>query len=237
MKCQGLKFQTTLINDISESNIIFWQPTIVLFKHGCYPHGSNAPFTNAILKGTGSRRLPQMSPSEKRNTFGNENTRIYHMVVTTHSIPVMAWFNSLAPGRFSCDFKNVIFNLALLIGISKSSYDNVLRWMPRDLTDDKSTLVQVMAWCRQATSHYLNQCWPRSPPPYDVIRPQSVDMTRYDTSTAFANIKAVQSLIIILDITTGFVHSIVSRICTHCAKIKLQFHLILSVHLFLYIPN
>ena len=31
-----------------------------------------------------------------------------------------------------------------------------------DLSDDKSTLVQVMAWCRQATSHYLNQCWPRS---------------------------------------------------------------------------
>ena len=28
------------------------------------------------------------------------------------------------------------------------------RWMPLDLTDDKSTLVQVMAWCRQATSHY-----------------------------------------------------------------------------------
>ena len=22
-----------------------------------------------------------------------------------------------------------------------------------------STLAQVMAWCRQATSHYLNQCW------------------------------------------------------------------------------
>ena len=27
--------------------------------------------------------------------------------------------------------------------------------MPQDLTDDKSTLVQVKAWCRQATSHYL----------------------------------------------------------------------------------
>ena len=24
---------------------------------------------------------------------------------------------------------------------------------------DKSTLVKVMAWCRQAPSHYLNQCW------------------------------------------------------------------------------
>ena len=44
---------------------------------------------------------------------------------------------------------NVIFNLALLIGIFKSSYDNILRWLPQDLTGDKSTLVQVMAWCRQ----------------------------------------------------------------------------------------
>ena len=40
---------------------------------------------------------------------------------------------------------------------------------------DKSTLVQVMAWCHQATSHYLNQCWPISLPPYDVTRPQWVN--------------------------------------------------------------
>ena len=26
----------------------------------------------------------------------------------------------------------------------------------------KSTMLQVMAWCHQATSHYLRQCWPRS---------------------------------------------------------------------------
>ena len=42
-------------------------------------------------------------------------------------------------------------------------------------TDDKSTLVQVMAWCRQATSHYLNQCRPRSPTPYGVTGPQWVN--------------------------------------------------------------
>ena len=35
------------------------------------------------------------------------------------------------------------------------SYEIALRRMPLDLSDDKSTLVQVMAWCRQATSHYL----------------------------------------------------------------------------------
>ena len=51
----------------------------------------------------------------------------------------------------------------------------VLKWMPMDLTDGKSTLVQVMAWCRQATSHYLSQCWPRSLSPYGVIRPQWVN--------------------------------------------------------------
>ena len=83
-------------------------------------------------------------------------------------------FNSLAPERFGCDFKNLIFNLILLIGILRSLYDDALRWMPRNITDDKSTLVQVMAWCRQATSHYLRQCGPRSMSPYGVIRPQWV---------------------------------------------------------------
>ena len=76
------------------------------------------------------------------------------------------------------DSENVIFNLALLISIFKSSCDDILRWMPQDLTDNKSTLVQVMAWCRQATSHYLNQCWPRSPTPYGVTRPRWVSTLR-----------------------------------------------------------
>ena len=35
-----------------------------------------------------------------------------------------------------------------------------LKWISLALTDDKSTLVQVMAWCHQATSHCLSQCWP-----------------------------------------------------------------------------
>ena len=49
-----------------------------------------------------------------------------------------------------------------------------LIWMLLALTDDKSTLVQIMAWCRQATSYYLSQCWWRSLSPYGVIRPQWV---------------------------------------------------------------
>ena len=34
---------------------------------------------------------------------------------------------------------------------------------------------QVVAWCRQATSHYLSQCWPSSTSPYGVTRPQWVN--------------------------------------------------------------
>ena len=50
-----------------------------------------------------------------------------------------------------------------------------LRLMLLDLTDDKLTLVQVMAWCRQATSHYPSQCWPRSMSPYATTGPQWVN--------------------------------------------------------------
>ena len=38
---------------------------------------------------------------------------------------------------------------------SLRSNDNALKWMPRNITDDKSTLVQVMAWCRQARTSWL----------------------------------------------------------------------------------
>ena len=47
--------------------------------------------------------------------------------------------------------------------------------MSLDLTYDKSTLVQVMALCSQATSHQLSQCWPRSMSPYGITRPQWVN--------------------------------------------------------------
>ena len=33
-----------------------------------------------------------------------------------------------------------------------------------------------MAWCCQAPSHYLSQCWPRSTSPYDITRSQWVDI-------------------------------------------------------------
>ena len=49
--------------------------------------------------------------------------------------------------------------------------------MPQELINDKSTLAPVMAWCHQATSHYLNQCWSSSKTPYGITRPQGVNTT------------------------------------------------------------
>ena len=66
----------------------------------------------------------------------------------------------------------LIFQIISVTDGSGISCELVLRWISLELTGDKSTLVQVMAWCRQATSHYLSQCWPRFMSPYGVTRPQ-----------------------------------------------------------------
>ena len=44
-------------------------------------------------------------------------------------------------------------------------------WFKFHRSSFKSALVQVMAWCRQATSHYLTQCQPTHMLPYGVTRP------------------------------------------------------------------
>ena len=59
----------------------------------------------------------------------------------------------------------------LMIHILSNSCEIGLSFVTKNPIDDKSTLVQVMAWCRQATSHYLSQCWPRSMSPYGITKP------------------------------------------------------------------
>ena len=82
--------------------------------------------------------------------------------------------NSLAPGKFEWNFRYLIFQIISMNDGWGISCELALGWMSLDLTDDKSTLVQVMAWCCQAPSHYLSQCWPGSQSPYGVTRPQWV---------------------------------------------------------------
>ena len=69
----------------------------------------------------------------------------------------------------------MIFKLFSAIDGWGISCQIALRQMTLDLTYDKSTLVQVMAWCCQAPNHYLSQCWPRYLSPYGVPRLQWVN--------------------------------------------------------------
>ena len=92
-----------------------------------------------------------------------------------HNVLSFTWLNSLAPGRFERNLRKVIFKLISMICDWGIFCKIALRWMSMNLTDDKSTLVRVMAWCRQAASHYLSQCWPRSVSPYGVTRPRWVN--------------------------------------------------------------
>ena len=87
--------------------------------------------------------------------------------------------NSLALGKFEWNFRYLIFKIISVIDGWGISCELGHKWMSLDLTDDKSSLVQVMAWCHQATSHYLSQCWPRSLSPYGVTRPQWVKALMY----------------------------------------------------------
>ena len=86
------------------------------------------------------------------------------------------WMHPWSSGRFQYNLRKINFKLIWMTDGCDISSKIALRWTSLDLSDDKSTLVQVMAWCRQATSHYLNQCWPRFLPLYGVTRPQWVNI-------------------------------------------------------------
>ena len=102
---------------------------------------------------------------------------LMHICVTrpqwVDSLP-LGDFNSLVPGKFEWHFRYLIFQIISVINGWGISCELALRLMLLALTDN-STLVQVMAWCCQATSHYLSQWWPRSLSPYGVTRPQWVN--------------------------------------------------------------
>ena len=77
--------------------------------------------------------------------------------VANFSCGIIWWYeiiNTLAPGKWSCNNKLVIFKLVSRIHILNISCEIALRSVPQGLTDVKSVLVKVMAWGHQATSHF-----------------------------------------------------------------------------------
>ena len=77
-------------------------------------------------------------------------------------------------GDAAASVKFVIYKLISSIDILSISCEIALRWIPQSLTDDKSTLVQIMACCLMAISHYLSQCFPILMLPYYITGSQWV---------------------------------------------------------------
>ena len=44
--------------------------------------------------------------------------------------------------------------------------------LSQDQSDDNWTFIKLMAWCYQATCHYVDPCWFKSIPPYGTSRPR-----------------------------------------------------------------
>ena len=76
-------------------------------------------------------------------------------------------FYSLAPWEIRQWFESIICTLILQNDRFGTHCEFALRWLLQNITYDISTLVQIMAWCHQATSHYL-----RSMSSYGITRPQ-----------------------------------------------------------------
>ena len=107
--------------------------------------------------------------------------------ITTETSRENLCFISPSPGICGSIFKNKIFPQMLWI---------VLSWTTVILLDDKSTLVQVVDWCRQATLHYLRQLWSRSLLPYVVTRPQWIQETTCCDNTSHKHPFTTHSFII-----------------------------------------
>ena len=72
-----------------------------------------------------------------------------HKAWISDNVHVKRW--DVIISEHGCDFKNVIFKFISWVSIFTSIYANVLKWMSRDLTGDKSPLFQVMVFAvRQA---------------------------------------------------------------------------------------
>ena len=86
-----------------------------------------------------------------------------------------AWcINSLVPGWCGSNYKSMVFKLIIENGSLGIWCVIALRKMPQNVNNHrngKSNLVQMLAWCQQATCHCLSLCWHRLMLPKDITRP------------------------------------------------------------------
>ena len=111
--------------------------------------------SDIILKQTPGRCFNiKMSSYQNTNSHYTDKTVLSSVILIT-GIPILGkklhlYINSLAPGRFQFNFRQVIFKLTLLNGGWGISYEIALRWMPLDLTDMSPNGVTKPQWVKSS---------------------------------------------------------------------------------------
>ena len=116
-------------------------------------------------------------PANRRGGGGGVRSHGIHQVSQEYSRFCIRRVDLLAPAWCGSFFKGVSFKLILVTDIFNISSTVALMWMPQETADEKSSLVQLIAWFHQAPIHYLNQWWLNSVVPYAVTRLQWVNFT------------------------------------------------------------
>ena len=107
----------------------------------------------------------------------------FHYVVICWSLLTLQWcvfsheltaYMREPPGRNGWQFADNILKCIFFKWKLWYMIQIWLEFVPWGPVDSWSALVQVMAWCHQAPSHYLSWCWWRSMSPYGVTWPQWV---------------------------------------------------------------
>ena len=101
----------------------------------------------SVFRTSVSESMPGVSPIISES----EDSITVRWVLESTGIDTMGkgWFDSLAPGRCSCNLVSVIFKLISWIDILNISCEVALEWITQDFTADWSMLVQVMAPCHR----------------------------------------------------------------------------------------
>ena len=94
----------------------------------------------------------------------NRYLHYYHNLKTVEKwrqiyVIIPPFVYSLIPGKCGWILKGMFLKLIIQISFSLWNCPEV---KPQNITNEKPTLVKVMAWCRQATSQYLNPSWSSS---------------------------------------------------------------------------
>ena len=127
-----------------------------------------------------SRRSVDNQSATCRQPVGDHQTPFYDRF-GRREVSLAATKTSLRPNR-PCNLLQPVANQSLTSLQPPCNLPATTRNFGRKEVADRLQAMcdrGLIAWCRQATSHYLSQCWPRSLSSYGVTRPQWVNIRSF----------------------------------------------------------